>query len=180
MWWVYTTDPNKYASDYDVWSDAFAYCILMIGGYGCPAFTPEGADPNQIQTIKNVTALLLLTWGSSMGAKANDHFATLAESQSSSPGFIVTANGDVIPIPQGATGPQLAQSGKGFMFSGGSGGNGLHTSVSGVRVMDPTNQYPGGYVNYLNSSNQPINPYNGQTVPRTSEWWHIIINLFGK
>jgi hypothetical protein len=36
----------------------------------------------------------------------------------------------------------------GIQYTGGSGGNGLDPSVNNMRIMDPTSQYPNGYVNY--------------------------------
>lgn len=53
------------------------------------------------------------------------------------PGFIANSNGEVIRVPEGATGPEPAESGKGFQFTGGSGGDPLDSGVAGLRVMDP-------------------------------------------
>ena len=95
------------------------------------------------------------------------------------PSFLGQESGPLIPVPEGATGPIPTANGLGDQFVGGSGGNGLAPSASNVRVMDPTVPkgpspgYPNGYVNYTNSSGQTIDPVTGQTVPRSSPWWHI-------
>lgn len=48
--------------------------------------------------------------------------------------------------------------------------------VSDVRIMDPVltgkYPYPNGYMSYLNSNRQAINPLTGQTVAKSSPWWH--------
>jgi hypothetical protein len=79
----------------------------------------------------------------------------------------VKSNGEVIRVPEGATGPSPAESGRGFQFAGGSGGAPLDSRVAGVRVMDPGYSgkylYPNGYVSYFNESGQTVNPFTGQT-----------------
>ena len=66
--------------------------------------------------------------------------------------FLVTPNGEAIPVPTGAKGPAPAINGLGFQFQGGSGGYEMNSRVTGVRIMDPTIPntaspgYPGGYV----------------------------------
>jgi hypothetical protein len=93
--------------------------------------------------------------------------------------FIVTPKGEAIPVPEGATGPTVARNNKGFVFDGGSGGNGLDSRVSGVRVMDPTPAkapspgYPNGYVSYFNASGQTVHPNTGQTLSKSDPMWHI-------
>jgi len=66
--------------------------------------------------------------------------------------------------------------GKGFMFRGGSGGHGLSDAASDVRIMDPVTggKHPlqNGYASYLNGGRQTINPFTGQTVGKSSPWWH--------
>jgi hypothetical protein len=57
-------------------------------------------------------------------------------------------------------------SGKGFQFTGGSGGHGLDPRTTDVRIMDPVTggkyEYPNGYVSYSNGSGQAVNSYTGQ------------------
>ena len=99
------------------------------------------------------------------------------------PNFVVTGRGQAIPVPSGATGPvpvvNRAGNTTGFGYTGGNGGSGLSPNACNVRVMNPTQPqapspgYPGGYVNYSNSSGQSINPLTGQTVAPSSPWWHI-------
>lgn len=63
------------------------------------------------------------------------------------PTFIAHPNGEVVPVPSGATGPTVVESGKGFQFTDGSGGPGLDPRVTDVRVMDPVTggKYPYPY-----------------------------------
>jgi YD repeat-containing protein len=67
----------------------------------------------------------------------------------SSPDFVVSPGGDVIDVPNGAAGPTPVRTGRGFQYTGGSGGGDLNYRVTGVRIMDPTGRYPNGYVVYL-------------------------------
>ena len=95
------------------------------------------------------------------------------------PDFVVTPKGEVIPIPKGATGPVLAENGKGYRYTGGSGGNGLDVRVSDVRIMAPTPPrgaspgYPGGYVSYGNTRGQTVHPQTGLPIARNDLFWHI-------
>ncbi|WP_197073459.1 hypothetical protein [Clostridium polynesiense] len=95
--------------------------------------------------------------------------------KTSSPDFVVTPNGDAIPVPKGATGPIDVKNptGKttGFAYTGGkSGANG---QVSNVRIMDPTPPrgnspgYPNGYVKYENKGLQGLDPITGKTIPNS-------------
>jgi RHS repeat-associated protein len=99
-----------------------------------------------------------------------------ADGAARSTSFIVRSNGEIVVVPQGATGPELTESGKGFQFTGGSGGHGLDARTTDVRIMDPVTsgkyQYPDGYVSYSNRAGQAVNPFTGQTVPKSSPWWH--------
>jgi hypothetical protein len=42
--------------------------------------------------------------------------------------------------------------------------------------MDPVTTgkypYPNGYVSYSNAAGQAVNPYTGQTLARSDQWWH--------
>jgi hypothetical protein len=93
------------------------------------------------------------------------------------PNFIVTPQVTTYPVPNGATGPDPADNGRGMQFQGGSGGNGMDPRTSGFRYMDPVTsgqyQYPNGYGSYNNASGQTVNPYTGQTVAPSNPMWHI-------
>jgi RHS repeat-associated protein len=88
------------------------------------------------------------------------------------PDFIVHPNGNVVAVPDGATGPFPADNGAGIKFTGGAGGSGLAPSVSGVRFMDPTAQNPGGYYSYFNGTNQTVDPYSGTPLRPSDPGWH--------
>jgi hypothetical protein len=100
----------------------------------------------------------------------------LFAAEEAAPDFVVTSDGTVIPVPEGATGPFPTQN-SGFQYNGGAGGNGLADNVTDVRIMDPNAQNPGGYVNYgtlqSNGGWQSVNPYSGQSIPPSDPWWHI-------
>ena len=96
------------------------------------------------------------------------------------PDFIVSPGGTAFPVPKGATGPGPVDTGKGFKYKGGNGGNGLHPDVSGFRMMDPVTkgkyQYPNGYGSYFKMEGLDeitLNPLTGQPISRFDPWWHI-------
>ena len=95
------------------------------------------------------------------------------------PDFVVTPQGEVIPVPQGATGPVLAENGKGYRYTDGRGSHGLDARVSDVRIMESTPPggsspgYPGGYVSYSNANGQTVHPQTGLPVARHDPAWHI-------
>jgi len=119
----------------------------------------------------HMAGLSSINFYASQGTAAQESTTTLKH-----PDYVVSPNGDVVPIPDGATGPIPAQNGAGFRYTGGSGGSGLDPRVTDVRIMDPTPRYPNGYVSYSNASGQAVNPFTGQTVSRSSSWWHIILS----
>jgi hypothetical protein len=111
-----------------------------------------------------------------VGAETEAGVADAAGGGSGGPSFITNSNGETIPVPEGARGPTPVESGKGFQFTGGSGGNGLDSRVAGVRVMDPVTggkyPYPNGYISYMNAEGQTVNPWTGQTVSNADPWAH--------
>ena len=46
----------------------------------------------------------------------------------------------------------------GKLFSGGANGQ-----VNNMRIMNPNSSNPNGYIRYMNSNGQGVNPYTGQT-----------------
>jgi hypothetical protein len=114
-------------------------------------------------------------WGS--------RFIVVSASLGQPPLIVVSPGGDAIPVPNGASGPVPVVNPQGnttgFGYTGGSGGNGLDSKTTGVRVMDPTPArgaspgYPNGYVSYGNSSGQTVNGQTGQTVPRSDPSAHV-------
>jgi hypothetical protein len=109
-------------------------------------------------------------------APADDFAAMATKAAPNGPTFIAHPNGEVVPVPSGATGPTAVESGKGFQFTGGSGGPGLDPRVTDVRVMDPVTggkyPYPNGYVSYSNEAGQAVNPATGQTIGKSDPMWH--------
>ena len=93
-----------------------------------------------------------------------------------SPNFVVTAT-QCIPVPTGSGLVPVINSGgriTGQAFSGGTGGgNNLPPNVSQLRLMEPTVEYPNGYAVFMNSQNQGVNPFTGQTLPNSSPLRHI-------
>ncbi|WP_205649291.1 hypothetical protein, partial [Schaalia canis] len=77
-------------------------------------------------------------------------------------------------VPEGAVGT-LARKGKGMIYDIPPGTDGLHPSITSVRVMEPTHgkyPYPHGYAGYFRGK-QPAHPGTGRTVDRSDPAWHI-------
>ena len=104
-----------------------------------------------------------------------DASGTAVRTASSGTDFVVHPSGAAVAIPDGATGPINAANGKGVIYVGGRGGKGLNSRVTGVRIMDPTPQYPNGYGTYMNSfgTGQTVDPYTGRTIPNNDPRAHI-------
>ena len=67
--------------------------------------------------------------------------------------FVVTSHGKVVPIPQSWVG-RVADNGAGIVYQRPD----ATGSADMIRIMDPTPQYPQGYVRYYNSRGQPLDP----------------------
>jgi hypothetical protein len=91
-----------------------------------------------------------------------------------SPDFVVSPGGTAFPVPSGAAGP-LPTRASGFQFTGGAGGNGLNSQVTGVRFMD-ANANQGARAVYMNQTGQTVSPFNGRTVPRSDPSAHFYID----
>jgi RHS repeat-associated protein len=112
-----------------------------------------------------------------VAAAAEDAGADAADAGASrGPGFVARSNGEVIRVPEGASGPTPTDNGLGFQFRGGSGGDPLDSRVTGVRIMDLVTSgkylYPNGYVSYENGLGQTVNPFTGQTIAPSDPFWH--------
>ena len=84
--------------------------------------------------------------------------------------FVVTPQGEAIPVPDGATSsPTRAD---GIQYQGGSGGKGMDDRVTGVRIMD-ANGNQGPRVSYNNASGQKVDPATGRTIPKSDPNAHI-------
>jgi hypothetical protein len=59
-----------------------------------------------------------------------------------------------------------------MQYTGGEGGNGLDSNVTGVRIMDETPQNPARTV-YMNGQDQTVNPLTGQTISNDDPWAHL-------
>jgi RHS repeat-associated protein len=113
----------------------------------------------------------LLNSGAGGGSGALQDATQVAQPQTS-PSFVVTPNGEAIPVPEGATGPNAPQSGSGMVYQGGSGGNGMNSRTTGVRIMD-ANSNQGPRVNFMNANGQTVNPATGRTIPNSDPAGHI-------
>jgi hypothetical protein len=95
------------------------------------------------------------------------------------PNFIVSPNGTVFPVPNGAVGPSpvINSAGNqiGDAFTGGSGGNGLNSRVTDISFRDP-NWNQGFRASYYNATGQKVNPYTGQTIGNADPLAHIPCN----
>lgn len=79
-------------------------------------------------------------------------------------------------VPRGVTGTPTT-SGKGLQYEIPRGTPELDPRVASIRVMDPVTtgkyQYPNGYVTYMNSGGQAVNPLTGRTLQPSDPLWHI-------
>lgn len=105
------------------------------------------------------------------GAGAADDVARLG---GRAPDFVVSPGGTAFPVPSGATGP-LPTRAPGFQFTGGAGGHGLDSRVTGVRFMD-ANSNQGARAVYMNQGGQTVNPFTGRTVPKNAPTAHFYID----
>ncbi|MDZ4699133.1 MAG: RHS repeat-associated core domain-containing protein [Rhodothermales bacterium] len=136
-------------------------------------------------TVDDATAVVDLVTGLGDEAKAVGKAVGAIEEAGDIAGaarktdFVVTETGTAIPVPDGAVGPSTPPSGgKGMVYSGGSGGKGMHASASDVFIMDPITGGPfpqGRRVYYMNDRNQKINRATGQTVGKKDPEAHIYI-----
>lgn len=114
----------------------------------------------------------------SKSANVVDDIATSSNMATTSPDFVVTSGGDVIPIPTGAAGPTAPMRGSGMVYQGGSGGPGMNSRTTGVRIMD-ANANQGARVNYMNNdipTAQTVNPATGRTISNKDPAGHLPIN----
>ncbi len=89
-----------------------------------------------------------------------------------SPTFVSTPNGKVVRVPEGWAG-RTADNGKGIVYQRpGASGN-----ADMIRIMDPTPQYPNGYMRYYNSHGQPLDTL-GKPGPNSAT--HISLDYQGQ
>lgn len=90
------------------------------------------------------------------------------------PESVVGPHGEQLPgVPSGESAIGPAESGKGWQFSLPPGHAGIDPRVTTIRVMEPTAQYPDGYVVYMNGMGQTVNPFTGRTIPPSDDYAHI-------
>ncbi|MEE6178536.1 hypothetical protein [Mycobacterium sp. 050134] len=87
----------------------------------------------------------------------------------------VTGPGEVnLPgVPPGLMSETPAKSGQGWIYPIAPNQLGIDSRVVSIRVMEPTSQYPNGYLNYLNVMGQEVDPFSGRTLPATDPFAHI-------
>jgi RHS repeat-associated protein len=86
--------------------------------------------------------------------------------------YVVTPKGEAIKIPDGGTGPTNPNKGSGMVYQGGSGGKGIDSRTTGVRIMD-ANSNQGKRVNYTNNSGQTVDPSTGRTISNKDPRGHL-------
>jgi RHS repeat-associated protein len=164
-----------------------AYQSGVTSGYGAVPNAIELANlaltMSAVGAAVGTEAMVAKTAASETGAAAETVAPRINVLPSSGNRFVVSPGGDAIIVPRGASGPVpiINQGGRttGFGFTGGSGGLGLDSRVSNVRIMDamlprgPSPGYPAGYVNYQNIGGQSVNPFTGQTIAPNNPLWHI-------
>ncbi|MGC2634908.1 MAG: RHS repeat-associated core domain-containing protein [Candidatus Cybelea sp.] len=164
-------------SAYAQWGATTAAAAALLAGPIASALENLAGDESGAMG----TGLATEAGGIAEAAEEGGALANAAEGLAPpSPDFAVTSGGDVIPVPEGATGP-FPTNGPGIQFNGGAGGNGLAANVTDVRIMEANAENPTGYVNYgsqqVNGGWQSVDPYSGQSIPPSNPWWHIPINV---
>lgn len=140
-------------------------------------FDPSCADFGTAGTVGKVFGV-----GAGIGAAAYGYigaraaataYRAVADVEVAAPrvGFIGFEDGPPAIVPDGATGPVPTRS-PGIQYVGGSGGHGLDSRVSGVRIMDATERHPARVV-YMNEEGQSVHPLTGQTVKPDDPWAHL-------
>ncbi|VBA54493.1 hypothetical protein LAUMK191_03114 [Mycobacterium attenuatum] len=76
-------------------------------------------------------------------------------------------------VPPGVISDTPAKSGQGWIYSITPNQPGIDPRVVSIRVMEPTAQYPHGYLNYLNIMGQEVDPFTGRTVSSSDPFAHI-------
>jgi hypothetical protein len=90
------------------------------------------------------------------------------------PANVIGPNGVNLPgVPPGVLSDTAAKSGEGWIYPVTPDERGIDPRVASIRVMEPTSQYPNGYLNYLNINGQEVDPFTGRTVPPTNPYAHI-------
>ena len=90
---------------------------------------------------------------------------------------VIEVGGLKLPgVPRGLTGTPT-RSGKGLEYRIPRGTPELDPRVASIRVMDPVTtgkyHYRNGYVTYMNSGGQAVNPLTGRTLQPSDPLWHI-------
>ncbi|MFC3996534.1 polymorphic toxin-type HINT domain-containing protein [Nocardiopsis sediminis] len=133
--------------------------------------TAVESETVQDQRVHNLTVEDLHTY-----YVVSEAGSVLAHNNSCPPSSVEGPGGEELPIPQGVAGVPV-ETGKGLQYDIPAGTPGLDSRVAFVRVMDPVTtgryQYPNGYIVYMNSGGQTVNPITGRTVPRSSPYAHI-------
>lgn len=87
--------------------------------------------------------------------------------------YVVTKNGHAIKIPEGWEG-RVAKDGKGLVYQ--KPGPGLHPDADSLRIVDPNNQNPSGYIRYYNERGQSLDRFGSNNNPLGDAATHIPIN----
>jgi hypothetical protein len=90
------------------------------------------------------------------------------------PANVIGPGGANLPgVPSGVISNMPANSGQGWIYPIAPNQPGIDPRVASIRVMEPTSQYPHGYLNYLNIMGQEVNPFTGRTVASADPFAHI-------
>jgi hypothetical protein len=92
------------------------------------------------------------------------------------PGIIRAGELKLPGVPKGAVGTPT-RNGEGLIYQIPRGTPEISERVASIRVANPVTtgkyQYPNGYVSYLNSGGQVVNPLTGETLQPSDPLWHI-------
>jgi RHS repeat-associated protein len=120
----------------------------------CPTWLPCGI----VSDIVNASKLI--------GALAKNFYDTACGGPESAGIFAVTGRQTIYQIPDGWV-ARVADSSKGIVFQEkGAPKTGPLKNMNSIRIMDPTDDYPNGYVRVYNSAGNPVDQYGIPSGPR--------------
>ncbi|GAB5398563.1 MAG: hypothetical protein Aureis2KO_01480 [Aureisphaera sp.] len=144
-------------------------------GVGSVVFALAEPSPRGEMNALNKTVKQLGNLDFDVNVKADFVAAPDGNISTSSPDFVVTSDGTTVPIPDGAVGPGPPNKGSGMVYQSGSGGKGMDSRTTGVRIMDP-NANQGRRVNYMNNNRttaQTVDPMTGKTISNKDPRGHL-------
>jgi len=136
---------------------------LYRGDYGMAAISASGMVLGPFAAgLRRVDSVAGVASGAARGAHVPNR----------APDFVVSPGGTAIPVPSGATGPHRTRS-SGFQYTGGAGGHGFDSRVSGVRLMDEVPGHHNRRAVYMNEGGHTVDRNTGRQIPPDHPLAHL-------